>query len=82
MREATTEVSLLVIVAISVAIMMAFFFGVIWPHIRNNYQREANCKNAICDCRDAKSNDYMCKCWASLEDKETNSYSFTCAWEG
>lgn len=82
MREATTEVSLLVIVAISVAIMMAFFFGVIWPHIRNNYQREANCKNAICDCSNAKNNNYMCKCWASNKDKASNSNSFTCAWEG
>ena len=83
MKEATSEVSILVIVAISVAILMAFFFGVIWPMIRNNYQRTANCKNAICDCSMAKSTqNYMCVCWASKKDKESNINSFTCPWEG
>ena len=82
MKEATSEVSLLVIVAISVAILVAFFFGVIWPHINNNFQRTANCKKAICDCSNAKENNYLCTCYANNRDKEYRTNSFTCTWEG
>lgn len=82
MKEATNELNLTVIVVLSVGILMAFFFTVMWPNIRNNYKRTANCKSAVCDCSNAKNNDYKCKCWSSNKDREQDINSFTCSWEG
>lgn len=50
MKEATGELNLTVIVAISIGVLAAFFFGVMWPLIHGNFQRTAQCNKAICDC--------------------------------
>lgn len=88
MKEATGELNLAVIVAISVGILAAFFFGVMWPMINQNFQRNAQCSKAICDCKDAKNNGYKCTCHmpsASDTDDNTNYYgtdTFYCPFKG
>ena len=50
MKEATGELNMTIIVAISIGILSAFFFGVIWPMINGNFQRNTQSSKAICDC--------------------------------
>ena len=47
MKEATGELNLAVIVAISIGILAAFFFGVLWPMIDTNFQRNAQCNKKL-----------------------------------
>lgn len=50
MKEATGELNMTVIVAISIGILSAFFFGVLWPMIHSNFEKNSQCNKAICDC--------------------------------
>lgn len=68
MKEATGELNMNVIVAISVGILMAFFFSFLWPATKDNFNRTANCKNANCNCSNYKENDYMCDCTYTAKD--------------
>ena len=43
MKEATGELNLAVIVAISIGILAAFFFGVLWPMIHGNFEKNSQC---------------------------------------
>ena len=70
MKEATSELNLTVIVVISVGILMAFFFTVIWPMLNGNFSRESNCKRATCNCKYAVINDNKCECWVGEESSE------------
>lgn len=83
MKEATGELNVTVIVAISVGILAAFFFGTIWPMIHHNFQSEADCKSATCNCsketRDA--NDGKCSCTITNESGE-KSEPFLCTYGG
>lgn len=72
MKEATGELNMTVIVAIAVGILMAFFFTVIWPMLDANFKHNTNCKAALCDCANARSNNYKCTCW--LEGNESNTF--------
>lgn len=70
MKEATGELNMTLIVFISVGILAAFFFKFLWPMIDHNYQSQSQCKNATCDCSNAKDNDYMCKCKIYKKNKD------------
>ncbi len=50
MKEATGELNMAVVVAISIAILAAFFFSYLWPIINNNFYRTSQCDKAACDC--------------------------------
>ncbi len=52
MKEATGELNVTVIVVISVGILSAFFFSVIWPMINDNFEANSRCSDAICVCED------------------------------
>ena len=49
MKEATSELSSMVVVTICVAILIAFFFFVIWPDIRTNFEAQTACEKATCN---------------------------------
>ena len=72
MKEATGELNVTVIVAISVGILSAFFFGVIWPMINKNFQSETSCKKATCDCSSDARADGKCEC--KLYNKDGTAY--------
>ncbi len=90
MKEATGELNLTVIVAISVGILMAFFFGFVWPSLNSNFQQNAQCGKAVCDCSesgmqkalDATGNDNMCYCSQSLEDLKSETNIAYCPFKG
>lgn len=77
MKEATGELNTAVIVAISIGVLAAFFFSYLWPIINDNFTRNSQCSKALCDCSDAKNNDYMCECWVG-----DSSQTFLCPFEG
>ena len=78
MKEATSELNLTVIVVISVGILMAFFFTVIWPMLNGNFTRESSCRKATCNCSEATKNNNMCDCWV----KDSSSEHFSCPFGG
>ena len=79
MKEATGELNMTVIVAISVGILATFFFTVIWPMINANFQRESQCRSAVCNCsKDNIDADNTCLCWT----KNDKSNTFRCPWKG
>lgn len=60
MKEATSELSSLLVVAASVAILVAFFFFTLWPKLQNNFNSQTACEKAICGTKpDSKG---MVKC--------------------
>lgn len=48
MKKAVGELSSGLIVAVSVAILVAFFYYVVWPIIDNNFAQQTKCEKAIC----------------------------------
>lgn len=50
MKEVTGELNSTLVVAVSVGVLSAFFFGYIWPLIKGNFDRNSQCSKAICNC--------------------------------
>lgn len=49
MKKAVGELSSTVIVVISVAILIAFFYYTIWPIIERNFNAQTACDKAVCN---------------------------------
>lgn len=86
MKEATGELNMTVIVSISIGILAAFFFGVLWPMINENFQKNSQCNKAICNCakttresiesETGKKNNCLCK------EKSDSETTFYCPFKG
>ena len=77
MKEATGELNMTVIIAIAVAILAAFFYTILWPMIRTNFDSKASCSRAICEC-DAKCKETgFGKCHLKGKNNEIR-----CPWKG
>ena len=48
MKEATSELANLLVVGVSVAILIAFFYFTVWPMIDNNFKSQTSCEKAVC----------------------------------
>ncbi len=76
MKEATGEMNATVIVVILVATLVAFFYTIIWPTIRNNTNQNIACNKAICNSQpNADGMTVDCHLKGSNEN-------FTCIWKG
>ena len=75
MKEATGELNLAVIVAISIGILAAFFFGVLWPMIDTNFQKNAENQTGLAN---------RCKCASTKDDLLSGDESkiFYCPFKG
>lgn len=49
MKEATGELNSAIIVVIVVGLLIAFFYGLIWPMIKDGLKDNARCADAVCD---------------------------------
>ena len=49
MKEATGELNSAIIVVIVVGLLIAFFYGLIWPMIKEGLKDNARCADAVCD---------------------------------
>lgn len=83
MKEATGELNATIVVIISVGILAAFFFGTLWPMLKNNFEQNANCQKAICNCskeiRDANDGDCLCEI---KKNGEVQGEPFRCVYRG
>lgn len=86
MKEATGELNLTVIVSISIGILAAFFFGVLWPMINGNFKSTSQCNKALCDCsksvREAVERDTNLKSHCSCHSKDDENNTFYCPFKG
>ena len=91
MKEATGELNMTVVIVIAVAILAAFFYTLIWPLIKQNYDGNASCAKAICTCDDVCGKTGQADCYvpsnkdkdnvASRQDYDPDSH-FRCPWKG
>ena len=79
MKEATGELNMTAVFAISVAVLAAFFFTVIWPMLRGDFSRNADCNKAKCDCSVEKRNEHDGNCWCTTTK---NTSGFECVYKG
>lgn len=87
MKEAQGELNMTVIVVGIIAVLSFFFFSVLWPNIRGNFEKNTKCDEAICECpgRDSEGNcvvpeDGMVQCY--YKDKSGNKQNIMCTWKG
>ena len=81
MKEATGELNMTIIIVIAVAILAAFFYFTLWPLIKHNFDSNANCSKAICEC---PTDDPVCrttngKATCHMKGKKE---TFECPWKG
>ena len=79
MREATGELNMSVIVISLVAILVAFFYTVLWPIMREGQNQQVNCSKAVCEKKD-DNHDGMVDC--HYKDKNGNDKTTTCKYKG
>lgn len=84
MKEVTGELNMTLIVAISIGILAAFFFGIVWPMLNHNFQSEANCKSATCNCKEEirEANNGKCCCWISKNTENPGDNVGSCSSDG
>jgi len=59
MKEATEELSGMLVVAILIGMLIAFFLTMVWPVLHADFERNSSCDKAICGrtCDGAIKND-------------------------
>ncbi len=75
MKEATGELNSTLFAVISIAILSAFFFTMIWPMIRTNMTINMKCGDAICPKDD--DGDGWVTCAYYTWDKNSNTYTLS-----
>ena len=78
MKEATGELNMTVIVVIIVAVLVAFFYTLIWPMIKTTTTASLGCKEAICDATPRPDGQVRCDVYDE-NDKKTEIF---CTFKG
>ena len=73
MKEATSELNMTLVVVISIAGLVAFFYMTLWPMIQDNFDRNTKCNVAICEKVMNSDGSVDCK---------YKGKTFKCAWKG
>lgn len=79
MKEATGELNMTVVIVLAVAILAAFFFTVLWPMIKTNFEHNSRCSKAIC--LPCPKNDPSCK-FVDCYIKGNRHETFLCPFKG
>jgi hypothetical protein len=80
MKEATGELNSAIIVVIVVGLLIAFFYGLIWPMIKEGLKDNARCADAVCDVG-VESGTVGVECY-SPHDKSKEKEYFYCPYKG
>ena len=78
MKEAVGELNSSIIVVIVVGLLIALFYGLVWPIIRNGLKDNSRCADAVCDVG-IKSGEVGVECYSPHD--ETKEY-FYCPYKG
>lgn len=78
MKEATGELNMTVVVISTVALLVAFFYAVIWPMIDRNQEAQVNCSKAVCEPGTPDQNFVDC----TYKDKDGVEQSIQCKNKG
>lgn len=78
MKEATGELNMTVVIVVAIAILSVFFFGVLWPNIKNGFISN-RCSDAVCNKDTLSDGVVTCKYYKNGEQEGTD---FKCAWKG
>lgn len=79
MKEATGELNMTVIVAISIGVLATFFFTVLWPQLKGNFSSQTDCNRAICDCSSLTVKNGVKYCSCSIKNGKQD---FPCVYKG
>ena len=79
MKEATGELANLLVVSVSVAILVAFFYFTIWPIIDENFKKQTSCDKAVCEGADTDKDGYV-KCY--YKNRNGDRINITCRYKG
>jgi hypothetical protein len=83
MKEATGELNGTLVVVVSVTILATFFFSYLWPLIRNNFEQNSKCSDAVCgfNCSGdkTKESDGTIECCYTRGNNKTTIY---CPYKG
>ena len=82
MREATGELNITVVVVTLVAVLVAFFYAVIWPIVKNNLTYTQNCNNVVCDGSQIDRSTGKVKCQYYDNNGKAVGNSIMCPWKG
>ena len=80
MKEATGELNMTVVIVMAIAILSVFFFGVLWPTVKNGLIASSKCSDAVCDKRTLSNGVVQCKYFDSNGRQQGGEFS--CAWKG
>lgn len=81
MKKATGDLASTLVVALSVAILIAFFFYTIWPIMKNNFDSQTKCEKAICETEDANK-DGLVDCLLCEDSNCTKNTIIECKFKG
>lgn len=93
MKETTGELNMTLVIVLAVAVLVAFFYFVIWPSVDDNFQSNSKCSRAICEnpcsgkdgstqknaCDDATEK--LAKCYY-IDDRGNKHDDIYCPWKG
>ncbi len=82
MRQATGELTMTVVVVTLVAILVAFFYGVLWPTIKSNLSYTQNCNNVVCNANTLNRSTGKVKCKYYDKNGNDTGKEVTCPWKG
>lgn len=78
MKEATSELTLTIIIVALVAGLVAFFYGDFWDKIKTQQDSQVYCKQAICGKKPNSDGKVDC----TYTDKNGNEKNITCNYKG
>ena len=81
MREATGELNMTVVVVTLVAVLVAFFYGVIWPNVKGGLSYTQNCNNVVCDSKTYNRATGKVKC-KYYDNNGNAAKDIECSWKG
>ncbi len=79
MKEATGELNMTIVIIVSIGILSAFFFTVLWPMIENSFIANSKCRNAVCDAKSVSDGLATCRYY---KDGAQVGSTFKCVWKG
>lgn len=78
MKEAMGELNSSIIVVIVVGLLIALFYGMVWPIIKDGLKDNSRCADAVCDVG-IKSGEVGVECYSPHDEKKEY---FICPYRG